>query len=100
IDRINAVAAMEFSQVGPQHPVLCPRENPVADELIERHAATPRAVLRHHARADDRGRIAFKASAEKIRQSFRSILTVAMNQSDIVIAPIDGIPVAKILIST
>ena len=90
IHPIDPVAGVEFRQRGPEQAVLAGGQDPVADEFIGRHAAGAGGALGHHARPEHRIGFPRRGRSDQVRQAFRCILAVAMDQRDDVKALPDG----------
>src|SRR5881392_4149794 len=73
---------MEFTQRRMQKKVLAPRQDPVADELVEGHPAAARAAFFQHPRTEDCIRRSVSKWEDEIRKTFGRILTIAVKKRD------------------
>ena len=97
---VGAISAVELGQVHAQGAILENGEDAVADVLIERHPALERAAVgAHHARAEDGIGLAGDQRAVELREDFRCVLSVAMQQDDDVEALFDEVPIPGLLIA-
>ena len=78
-------------RLGAAAAVLHRREDPVADELVERHAAAQRAERRHHAAAEHRVGLAVAQRRDQLRQLLGRVLAVAVHHGDEVETALDGV---------
>ena len=73
----------------PSSAVLDPREDPVADELVQRHAARARAARLEHPRAEDGIRFAVEQRLDEIGEALRRVLAVSVQERDEIEASLD-----------
>ncbi len=99
VDGIRAVAAVPLGQIGPGHGVLPLGENPVADELVERHAAAAGPALVEHARAEHHVGLAGLDRPDDVGEHLGRVLPVAVEQDHDVEPGLDGPAVARLLIA-
>ena len=97
--RIEPVAGMKFRERGPQHPILEGGKDLVADPLVERHPAAARRFLIDHARAENGIGFLCNERRDQLRQFFRSVLAVAVNEGNDVEPVIDRVAVPEFLVS-
>jgi hypothetical protein len=90
---------MELAQRRAQHAVLKSAQDPVADELVERHAPPKGTALFEHARAEHRVGLAVAQRTHEVREALGRVLAVAVNQRDEVEVLLDGEVVADLLVA-
>jgi hypothetical protein len=98
VGRVHPVAGVELGQVRPEKCVLEGRQNPVAEELIERHPAAKRPATLHHARAEHGVGLMVEQRLEKGRQLLGGVLAVSVQECDDVEPVIDRVAVAQLLV--
>ena len=74
--REGAIAGVELGQVHAEHRVFGPRQNAIADELIQGHAAFAGRALVHHARAEHGVRFPGDERREQVVHSLGGVLSV------------------------
>src|SRR3954447_4745983 len=98
--RVDSIARMPFAQVRAQQPILNCRENPVSDELVERHAAPPCISFFDHPRPDDGVRLSGGKRLDELRQALRRVLPIAVNQRDEIESLLNAVMKTNLLIAT
>src|ERR1035437_6761153 len=79
---IRPVSAMHLAKLGPDDPILQPCQNPISQELVERHTPPKSAALRKETASIDRIRAAwFRIFSQDIRQGFGRVLPISMEQN-------------------
>src|SRR5712692_934451 len=97
---IKPIAGMKLREVCAEHVILKCGENLIADPFVKRHSAPASGALVDHARTENGVRLAAHEWVEQLRQLFRRVLTIAMNQRDNIETMIDGVAIAKFLVAT
>ena len=82
-----------------QDPVLQPRQDPVANILVEWHSPLQRAEACRHARAEYRTRFVPTQRGQQIGKAFRGVLSVPMNQRNDVEPVLNGIVKSNLLVA-
>ena len=99
VDPVGAVPAVPLAEVESGHGVLDAREDLVADELVERHAALAGVALDDHPGAEDRVCIAGQQRGHQVLDALRRVLAVGVQQHHHVQSPFDGPAVAGLLVA-
>ena len=89
---------MEFAKVRPKQTVLSPRQNLVAEELVNRHAAAQSTGRSQHARAENCRSLTTFQRFQKIRQTLRRILPVSMHKRYEIISMFNREMIAQLLV--
>src|SRR6266566_5855496 len=71
---------MKFRQRRTEQSILDRGQNPVPDILVKRHSSFQRASLYHHPRSEYHVSFARGEGTEQIRQAFRRVLAVAVEE--------------------
>ncbi len=91
---------MKFGQAHAQRAILEHGQHAIACVLVERHAAFEwAAVIAHHARSEHRVGFARHQRMIHLRENFRRVLPIAMQQHDDIETLIDEMLIAGLLIS-
>jgi hypothetical protein len=98
-DGVEAVAAVEFAQLGAEHDVLVAGEDLVADPFVEGHAAGEGVLFAEHAGAEDGVGFSFDEWGDECGEFFGGVLSVAVDEGDDVEAVVDGVAVAEFLVA-
>src|SRR3954468_16732563 len=98
--RVDSIARMPFAQVRAQQPILNCRENPVSDDLVERHASPPCISFFVHPRPEDGVRLSSSKRLDELRQALGRVLPIPVNQRDEIESPLNGVMKADLLITT
>ena len=96
---IQAVAGVKLRQVRLQHPVLKSGQDLVADPFVVRHPARSRRFLVDHARTEDGIGFVPNQRSKQLRQFFRRILAVAVQEGDDIESVIDGVAITELLVT-
>jgi hypothetical protein len=91
---------MELGEPGAQRRILDARQDPVAQPLVHRHAATPCGAGRHHPRAEDRVALAPLERSDDLRQALRRVLAVAVQEHHDVQPALNGRAIPGLLVAT
>jgi len=98
-DAVQPVAGMELGELGAEHGVLERGEDPVADELVERHPALERAEAGHHPAAEHCVGGSLEQGLEETGELLGRVLPIAVDHRHHVEALGDGVGVADLLVS-
>ncbi len=90
---------MELGEIGTQRGVLEPGQDPVADVLVERHAALAGRALDHHPGAEDGVALAGQDRGAHVGQRLGRVLAVPVEHDDDVEPVLDGQSVAGLLVA-
>ena len=96
---IQAIAGVKLRQVRLQHPVLESGQDLVADPFVVRHPARSRRFLVDHARTEDGIGFVPNQRSKQLRQFFRRILAVAVQEGDDIESVIDGVAITELLVT-
>ena len=91
LDAVGTVSGRKLAQVGSECGILEGRENAVADELVERHAALASRSLDDHPRVENGVALAVFERRDDLGQRFGGVLPIAVEEDDDVEAVIDRI---------
>ena len=98
-DGVRPVPGVELGELGAEQRVLHPRQDLVAGELVERHAATARRAPLEHARPEHRVGIAVDDRPHDVGQALRGVLAVGMEHHHDVETALDRHAVAGLLVA-
>ena len=98
-DRIGAIAGVELGETGPERHVLESGQDPVAHELVQRHAPLPGRPLDHHPGSEHGVGLTGQERRNHVRQGFGSVLPVTVQHDHDVEAVFDGQLVAGLLVA-
>ncbi len=98
-DRVGPVPGVPLGQLDSRHGVLDRGEDPVADVLVHRHAAAPRAALDHHPGTEHGIGVVREQRRDHVGQQLGGVLPVAVQQHDDVEVLLDRRAVAPLLVA-
>ncbi len=96
--RVGAVSRMELGEIGAERSVLEARQDPVPDELVERHTPLAGSALDHGARAEHGIGLFRQERSQDLRERLWRILAVAVEHDHDVEPVLDGQVVPRLLI--
>ena len=99
LDRVRPVARVPLGQPDAGHGVLDRGQDAVADELVQRHAATARRAGVEHAGAEHGVGLAGEQRGDHLGEQLGGVLAVAVQQHDDVEVRVDRGAVAPLLVA-
>jgi len=99
VHRVGPVAGVEFAELGTECGVLEPRQDPVAQELVERHAPLAGGPLDHGPGPEDGVRLAPEQGLEQVGHRLGGVLAVPVEHDHDVQPVLDGQVVAGLLVA-
>ena len=96
---VGLVAGVELGERGAEDEILVGGESFITDPLVERHAALAGVAGGQHARAEDDVGGAVGERRKEIGQHLGGVLSVAVEEGDVVEALFDGVVVAEFLVA-
>src|SRR5438067_8024489 len=99
LDGIHAESALEFREASPEERVLHRRQDPVPDELVDRHPAAKGTERRHHPAAEHGVDFTLAEVRNEPRNLLLSVLPVAVEHGDQIEALADRVAVPHFLVA-
>ncbi len=96
---VGAVARVPLRQIEARQRVLRGAEDPVADVLVERHAALSCSTALHHARTEHGVGVAVHDRLDDVAHALGRVLTVAVEEYHDIPAVVEGIQVTGLLVA-
>ena len=98
VDLVGAVARVEFGEVAAEHAVFDRRQDLIANPFVERHPAPECSTAVDHPRRDERVGLVLPERVHDLGQVLRGVLTVAVEEDDVVEVLLDRVEVAELLV--